>query len=313
MLANSRTDILIKRYDDLFSKLRLRMEKHDSGFLYKTIFILLEQEQDIALEICREFKIREDGSLNDDIAVSDLASNLADLVLVYRDQDKGNFMNSILAIFGLLKNKMLSNTEIRKILNDIRSPWEPLANPVRSIQNDDPNDNDDYLLFKIVVIATILIGIFFATRFLEGKRSSALIKDADQFQKSSLVIEKLKPLPVSLSLVVQASEEVSNLSECEQLDVNRLASLIDSSSYFLCETRQKIDSVQEQLEFTSEVVVTNLNREVYLRIDLDDGKDVLTKKNRYIIKRNLKPNQVGRLAKKAYLKTLFGLEKFNRV
>jgi hypothetical protein len=120
---------------------------------------------------------------------------------------------------------------------------------------------------------------------------------------------------VDLCLVVPASV-VENVRENSPIDVSSIEKLIDNSLYFLCTTPENADATWKLLERTGEDITTvSEQREIYVRINIADGEDMMGKKVPYILKRNLPSNGqcvVRQLACLEYL-SVSGLEKFNRI
>jgi hypothetical protein len=121
---------------------------------------------------------------------------------------------------------------------------------------------------------------------------------------------------VDLCLIVPASV-IGNLSINDKVDKATITNLIDKSLYFLCTDKiGEVDEIWERLEKTNEDI-TNLSerREVYVRIKIAGGEEMIEKKVLYILKRNLPNNGESVVTQLACLKYLSvsGLEKFNRV
>jgi len=118
------------------------------------------------------------------------------------------------------------------------------------------------------------------------------------------------PLTVALCLIVPASV-ASSLQNEMVLKTFDIEQLIDAASYFLCTEVQKADKLY--LETTDKEILSDSNLEVYMRIDIPNGQEMIDKTIRYILKRNLPPNGQGKIKELACLKSLSGLEVFNRV
>jgi hypothetical protein len=121
--------------------------------------------------------------------------------------------------------------------------------------------------------------------------------------------------PVALCLVVPASV-VENVRKNSPIDVSGIKKLIDNSLYFLCTTPEDADATWELLDRTNEDITTvSEQREIYVRINIADGEDMIGKKVPYILKRNLPSNGQGVVRQLACLKYLSvsGLENFNRI
>jgi hypothetical protein len=74
-------------------------------------------------------------------------------------------------------------------------------------------------------------------------------------------------------------------------------------------TQELLDRTKEDIKTVSE------QREIYVRINIDDGEDMIGKKVPYILKRNLPSNGQGIVTQLDCLKYLSvsGLENFNRI
>ena len=128
-------------------------------------------------------------------------------------------------------------------------------------------------------------------------------------------IPRKAALPVALCLVVPASV-VENVRENSPIDVSGIEKLIDNSLYFLCTTPEDANATWERLERTDEDITTvTEQREIYVRINIADGEEMIGKKVPYILKRNLPSNGQGIVTQLACLEYLSvsGLENFNRI
>ena len=120
---------------------------------------------------------------------------------------------------------------------------------------------------------------------------------------------------VDLCLVVPASV-VENVRKNYPIYVSDIERLIDNSLYFLCTTPEDANATQQRLELTEEDITTvSEQREIYVRINIDNGEEMRDKRVPYILKRNLPSNGQGTVKKLAFLEYLSvsGLEKFNRI
>jgi hypothetical protein len=315
----SRLDSLCKEIFESFPK---KFKDQKEGILYGVIYILLEEEEDLAQDICNHFNINRNMSLKEDLAVSKTASNLADgIIFIYNN--KGERKNSKLHSYFI---SVLVSTPAMQNLQETMKSFPFVKNQLSLSQTYDVNSHhlslfeqqsSDELIIKIIVVACVLIGAYIIYEKFINKRNRQNTprrsNGRPESPTSSTYASSHQDL-VSLSLVVQATDQVTSLVETSDINVDTLKSLIDDASYFICESRRDTDEIiQQRLRLTYEPVVTSPSREVYLRIDIDDGQDLKGKTSRYILKRDLKPGQVGRLKKKAYLETLSGLEHFNRV
>ncbi|MFO0051678.1 MAG: hypothetical protein ACK53Q_01900, partial [Dolichospermum sp.] len=119
-------------------------------------------------------------------------------------------------------------------------------------------------------------------------------------------------IPADLCLVVPASI-ASNFINRSNLKVDELIYLIDNASYFLCTIVKVADSNEQNLEITDDNISSDSIREVYIRININDGRNMINQDVRFSLKNNL-PIQANCTVKKlACLGNLSGLEKFNRI
>ncbi len=105
-----------------------------------------------------------------------------------------------------------------------------------------------------------------------------------------------------------------NVTENNLIHASDIEKLIDNASYFLCTSLE--DANQQILDLTNEDIKTvSEQREIYVRINIADGQEIIGKKVPYILKRNLPADGQGVVNQLACLKYLSvsGLEKFNRV
>ena len=118
------------------------------------------------------------------------------------------------------------------------------------------------------------------------------------------------PQDVALCLIVPASV-ASNFKKGDQINVSDIENLIDAAFYFLCTEFKKADKLY--LETIDNDILPDSNLEVYVRIDIPNGQEMIDKTIGYILKRNLPYNVKGTIIELACLKSLSGLQQFNRV
>ena len=160
-----------------------------------------------------------------------------------------------------------------------------------------------------VAAAFTFVGLFFYKQTLDKKEQDK-IKPAVQEIKEQPIF--LPPIPADLCLVIPASI-ASNFINRSNLKVDELTYLIDNASYFLCTTVKVADSNEQYLKITHESIPLDSRREVYLRININDGRNLIDKKIPYYLKTNL-PLQAQCIVKQlACLENLSGLENFNRI
>lgn len=199
-----------------------------------------------------------------------------------KDEDK-KIINNLLD--GILKNTPINNV-IAKAINQ--------------------GGNMEWIF---VAAAFTFVGLFFYKQTLD-KKEQGKIKPAVQEIKNQPTSQPL--IPADLCLVVPASI-ASNFINCLNLKVDDLRNLIDNASYFLCTSVKVADSNEQNLEITDDNISSDSRREVYIRININDGRNMINQDVRYSLRNNL-PIQADCTVKKlACLGNLSGLEKFNRI
>ena len=205
------------------------------------------------------------------------------------------------------------NTDSSEDIKDVLKIWSKLLD--KSLKK---GVNMDWLISKIselinqvsflniewiiFVIACILVAVFF------GKKYDL------QAGKNQITATKINPArPAELCLVVPAS--IANaVKDSQLLSKDHLITLIDQASYFLCTDFNTADSIQEQLNMASdENIQPDSRREVYLRIHINKGGNMIDQKMPYYLKTNLPENVQGSVKKLVCLKNLSGLENFNHI
>ncbi|MEY3401783.1 MAG: hypothetical protein RLZZ86_1398 [Cyanobacteriota bacterium] len=199
-----------------------------------------------------------------------------------KDEDK-KIINNLLD--GILKNTPINNV-IAKAINQ--------------------GGNMEWIF---VAAAFTFVGLFLYKQTLD-KKEQGKIKPAVQEIKNQPTSQPL--IPADICLVVPASI-ASNFINCLNLKVDDLRNLIDNASYFLCTSVKVADSNEQNLEITDENISPDSIREVYIRININDGRNMINQDVRFSLKNNL-PIQANCTVKKlACLGNLSGLEKFNRI
>lgn len=199
-----------------------------------------------------------------------------------KDEDK-KIINNLLD--GILKNTPINNV-IAKAINQ--------------------GGNMEWIF---VAAAFTFVGLFFYKQTLD-KKEQGKIKPAVQEIKNQATSQPL--IPADLCLVVPASI-ASNFINRSNLKVDELIYLIDNASYFLCTSVKVADANEQNLEITDDNISSDSIREVYIRININDGRNMINQDVRYSLRNNL-PIQADCTVKKlACLGNLSGLEKFNRI
>lgn len=177
-------------------------------------------------------------------------------------------------------------------------------------------NQEDMELLGIVVIACTLIGLFTVTK--RRNNQPKIIPPVPENPKA--ISEKTtsqitQKLTVALCLVVPASV-LGNVEINHPIRTSQIEELIDKSLYFLCTSLEDANQIWELLDKTDEDIKTvSEQREVYIRIDIPNGEEMLGKKVPYSIKKNLLSHRECFIQQIACLKYLSvsGLENFNRI
>lgn len=272
-------------YKDVFNLVYPQVKNQKNGVLYKVVHILLEAEESEADEICTDTGINKNASLNEDesIAYNQLL------------MEQPNAFNQILKKKNWLTQKMHDIT-----LNNL-------------------NDPDMATVAWLVFIGSLFVGLLYCKKYVNNRKQNSR-SNARKLKPDSLSSpQPLSPITAALCLIVPASviidlkDKHPNSLIDNRLNPSDLKMLIDSASYFLCTTTEKADSKEQLLEITNEDIPLNSNREVYMRIHIEQGQEMINKESPYILKRNLPLHGQRILQRYACLKNLSGLEKFNRV
>lgn len=271
-------------YKDVWELVYPHVANENKGVLYKVIHILLEGEESKADEICTDTGINKNASLNDDESIA------GDQLLM----EKPNPLNQLLKQRNWLTQKMQDTT-----LKNLNNP-------------------DMVAVAWLVFIGIILVGAGVCIQYRNNRKPN-LRGNARNLQPDSLQVLSPEPITAALCLVVPASviidlkDKHPNGFTDNRLETSDLKTLIDNASYFLCTDVENAASKEQFLEMTNEDIPTNSNREVYMRIYINQGQEMIDKESPYILKRNL-PNYGQRIIQKyACLRNLSGLENFNRI
>jgi len=191
---------------------------------------------------------------------------------------------------------------IKKLLEDISK------NNRQNPSGESMINEDWYFIIIIIALGILLVYFFIKNRQKTPPplKSKIGTTSAPPPKKSECA---------SLCLVVPASvaRKFTNDNPINQAEVE---DLIDNASYFLCTNNQKADSVQENLDLTEEKITDiSEQREVYIRINIADGQDMIGKQISYTLKSNLPAHGQGVIREIACIKYLSvsGLEEFNRI
>lgn len=197
----------------------------------------------------------------------------------------------------------------KEVVNDLmNNPEDNLLSQLNMF-----NDKDETELFWIVVIACTLVGTYACIRYLKSVRERKTKKQqvSRAASKTQPVSIPPKSLTAALCLIVPASA-ISNLKK-NCLDRYDLEQLLDNASYLLCTTVDDANLKQQSLEMTNENIPLDSNRDIYIRIHIAGGQEMIDKKVPYILKRNLPSHGQGVVERLACLKNLSGAKAFTRI
>lgn len=184
-----------------------------------------------------------------------------------------------------------------------------INNPPENYLNNKNNEEKEKEKMKwILVTAFALVGLYLSVQYLKQRQKN----QTESGEATKPQPAPSPPIPAALCLIIPASIG-SNFKIGSNLSVNDLTNIIDSASYFLCTHIKAADSNEQLLEITDESIPPDSKREVYIRINIDDGRNLIDKKMPYYLKTNLQNNKQYAVKQLACLKSLSGLEKFNRV
>lgn len=203
-------------------------------------------------------------------------------------------------------NKFDDKIIIDDLLDEILINIPIIKIPAKLAINNFQGENMEWIF---VAAAFTFVGLFFYKQTLD-KKEQAKIKPAVQEIKEQPIFSP--PIPADLCLVVPASI-ASNFINRSNLKVDELTYLIDNASYFLCTTVKVADSNEQNLETTDENISSDSIREVYIRININDGRKMIDQTMRYSLKTNLPIQSQCIIKQLACLKNLSGLQKFNRI
>lgn len=274
-------------YDTVFEEIKPQIRDLEMGILYKSIQIIfledeLGTEQIETPRVCRWLNIKPNACKNEDIAH---VHNLREIF-----------------IYTIFKSDL--ELEAVKFLE--------------TVQGILPKGEDKKMeeLKWIVIVACTVVGVTVCIQYLKKQSNKNSFSKKKQVNRTTQDLQPYNslppPIPATLCLIVPANI-VGNLSNGSSIDIDSLSALIDSASYFVCTTESDADSKERQLAMTNENIPTDSNREVYVRIKIRYGNNLIGKKIRYAVQTNLPTNGNVIVEKIACLRSLTGLESFSRI
>jgi hypothetical protein len=280
-------------YDEVFKEINPEIEFLGRGVLYKSIqIILLEDElnteQKQTPTICKQLSIEPSASKDEDI-------------------------NHVLNLRGIFAYTLSGHNGERGLQKIFETTKSKAVSATKDLFNDKSGDKKMEELKWIVIVACTVVGLTVCIQYLEkqNKKNNVSKKKPVNPKPEDLQYKApRRPIPAALCLIVPANI-ATRLSN--PINIEGLSNLIDNASYFICTNESDADSKQRQLTMTDENISPDSNREFYVRIKISDGNDLIGKKIRYAIKTNLPLNASFVVEKIACLRSLTGLESFNRV
>ena len=282
------TDNLNDLYTSLFEKLKNdpNVQEVENGILYHAIQMVLgeKQPQEKIQEIFNNYGIKPDNLRNDDLKISLEIILDSNLIL----------WQLIIPFYENFKEK----------INSLQSWMIPLLTQTAKqipIPNINIKEKEMELIFAAAIILAAPLVVWKVYLDPKAKRNTLV---EEPIQKPTLPSSISSSAELCLIIPASIANGVKNV-----LSKDDLITLIYNASYFLCTDFDTADRNQEKLNMAeTEDILPNSNREVYIRIKIDNGQ-----KMPYSLKTNLPENVQGTVKKLACLRDLSGLEKFNRV
>jgi hypothetical protein len=290
---NKTTNESVKRiYSRVFDDVYSRVKQYEMGILYQAIKIILEKEEShVKQEIYDRLNIKSDADITED---HNILKSLVDVI----DDEYPHI-------------KELSPNRFREFNREAKNKVDSIREKMSFRRNEREEIKMEGIKW-IIIGACALVGVYFCIRYLDETKQQ---KQAQRQRSSQLVREDVPPpppCPAALCLVVPA-QIASTLKTNTNINVSNVAHLIDNASYFLCTIPEDANRHKQHLILTDEYISTDSQREVYVRISINDGRDLIGKNISYSLKKNLSPNAQFMVEQLACLRNLAGLEEFNRI
>ena len=271
-------------YDKVFEKIKPEIRHLREGILYQSIqIILLDTEQIETSTICKKLDIKPSAYKDEDISFANDLRDIFAYTISETDLERG-----VVKLFKTTKDKLFNDKSEDKKMEELK--W-------------------------IVIAACTVVGGYFCIQYLKDQENKKNKKQpVKNYTREELEPSPRQrpPIPAALCLVIPA-KIVSDLKNGSIMNIDRLSYLIDSASYFLCTTKSVADLIEQGLVITDENISSDSIWEVYIRVKITDGRNLIDKKFTYILKTNLPINTNFVVDKIACLRTLDGLESFNHV
>ncbi|PZV25045.1 MAG: hypothetical protein DCF12_16390 [Snowella sp.] len=211
-------------------------------------------------------------------------------------------LDLLVSQFGIKESSCFDEDQeiANRILNDVkqivyveRLPLGDLnLSSIATKLSNQINQSKEKKMELIIIAACLMAGIFTCLRYLEKEESS-----------------KLPPGRSSLCLAVPSSA-IYKLVKDPHLERNEIEKLIDSATEFKCVKESEEVSVEID---PNEKISSDSQLKFYVRIDLENGGNIIGKETQYGMKRELPLNVKGTIRELGFLKDVSILRKFNRV
>ena len=278
-------------YEQVLNEVYPHVQGQGRGVLYTAILIIHREDEEETEKICKNLDIKPDAFIREDL-------KKLDKLLIESIENYHPSLSKGKGILPLLRDGV---KEIEKIRGKkgadkmvVETKW-------------------------IIIGACILVGVGVCIAYLqyveeEQQKQREREKRSAQNRRPQQYSPPPPPIPASLCLVVPAKIASTLNTNSRLLNASSVRDILENTIYFTCTTAAEADSYEQDLEFTEEAILPDSQREVYLRIDIDDvDPNLFDKTTRYGLKSNLPDNAQFTLKRLVCLQDLSGLEKFNRV
>ena len=238
----------------------------------------LQSRQQITQKICNEVKVSPNNRLDDDLKVIE---------------------------------ELLSEVFIERPITRIISTGVAIVRNFINPSTVSFNQNEDNMKL-LVIVACILVGVYFCIQYLDSntQKKNVSTRSPNSSEKTPPT-PPTPPIPAKLCLIVPASS-VSTFQIDSYLDGKSLKMLINSASYFLSKSPEQVENIETKLDFSTESIPQDSPKEVYIRVEIKNGREMLDKETRYEIKENVQDSEQYKIEDIRCLWTLSGLESFIR-
>lgn len=284
-------------YDKVFEEIMVnpQIQGLEKGLLYKIIqTILIEEDfnsnQEKTRAICTPLNIKPSAPKKDD---KKIIADLVDVMFVEIQALAG-----IQKVIEVLKNKVI---EVLKNLDISR----------KSVSVDQKITNEEANMKWFVITACTLVGVYFCIKYLE-KTQQQKEKKKQSSRENPVSSPPSRPIRAALCFVVPA-KTVYGLQAGSILTKENVLQIAENIFYFNCTTVNEAKLNEEQLILTDDEIKPDSQREVYIKIETDNGRDLISAETAFTLKRNLPTDSQFVVTRLVCLKNLSGLEVFTRI